>query len=91
MYTKELDSHYEKLYSLDVLGVEDRGENDSSVVLTEFKENIVVNSEGRYEVQVPWIPGAEMTHTNEQPSRRRLENVERALTRNSKLEAEYGR
>ena len=89
MYTKEVDDHYEKLYSLDVLGIEDRGENDSSVVLTEFKENIVIDREGRYEVQVPWIPGAELSNTNEQPSRRRLENVERKLRHNSKLEAEY--
>lgn len=72
-----------------MLGIEDRGENDSSAVLTEFKENIVVNSEGRYEVQVPWIPGAEISNTNEEPSRRRLQNVERKLSQNCKLEAEY--
>lgn len=89
MFTKEIDRHCERLYSLDVLGVEDRGDNDSSTVLTEFKENIVVNSEGRYEVQVPWIPGAEVENSNEQPSRRRLVNVERKLGRDSKLEAEY--
>ena len=34
-------SDCEKLYSLDVLGVEDRGENDQLDVYKEFRENIV--------------------------------------------------
>jgi hypothetical protein len=89
MYTKETEEHCERLYALDVLGIEDRGEGNDSTVLTEFKENIVVNSEGKYEVQVPWIPGAEIVNSNEQPSRKRLENVERKLSHNNKLEAEY--
>ena len=38
---------YEKLYSLDVLGVKDRGENDQ---LRDFKESVVRKQDGRCEV-----------------------------------------
>eukprot|EP00794_Sanderia_malayensis_P002861 gene2861-3307_t len=42
-------SDYEKLYTLDILGVEDRGENDELDVMKEFKENIPRDEEGRYQ------------------------------------------
>ncbi|XP_022793733.1 uncharacterized protein LOC111332625 [Stylophora pistillata] len=81
---------YEKLYSLDVLGVEDRGENDQLDVLRDFKEGVVRRHDGRYEVGFPWIPGVTLTNTNEALSRKRLENVERKLSRDKKLKGEYG-
>ena len=68
-------SDYERLYDLDVLGVRDRGEDDELDVYTEFKENIVRKNDGRYEVNIPWIPGAELAGTNEEQSRRRLQNM----------------
>jgi len=40
MYLREVND-YEKLYSLDVLGIEDRGENDQLDVLRDFKESVV--------------------------------------------------
>jgi len=40
-------------------------------------------------VGVPWIPGAKLSNTNEEPSRRRLHNVERKLKRNEELKIEY--
>ena len=86
MYMRELND-YEKLYSLDVLGVEDRGENDQ---LRDFKESVVRKQDGRYEVGFPWIPGATLTNTNGAISRKRLENVERKLSRDEKLKGEYG-
>ncbi|XP_068738502.1 uncharacterized protein [Montipora capricornis] len=46
-------------------------------------------SDGRYEVGVPWIPATKLSNTNEEPSRRRLHNVERKLRRNEKLKIEY--
>lgn len=52
-------------YSLDVLGVEDRGENDQLDVLREFKDDITRQEDGRYQVRVPWIPGSALTSTNE--------------------------
>ena len=88
IYLREV-SDYEKLYSLDVLGVEDRGENDQLDVLRDFKESVVRREDGRYEVGFPWIPGATLTNTNETLSRKRLENVERKLSRNEKLKEEY--
>ena len=88
MYLREVN-HYEKLYSLDVLGVEDRGENDQLDVLRDFKESVVRREDGRYEVGFPWIPGAILSNTNESLSRKRLENVERKLSRNEELRGEY--
>ena len=82
-------SDYEQLYSLDVLGIEDRGEKDQSTVYAEFRENIKRKEDGRYEVAVPWIPGAELTNTNEEPSRKRLHNVTRKLRQQPKIKEEY--
>ena len=82
-------SDYERLYSLDVLGVRDRGEDDEFDVHTEFKENVVRKPDGRYEVNIPWIPGAKLDETNEEQSRRRLQNMERKLGRNEQLKADY--
>ncbi|KAL9976623.1 hypothetical protein ACROYT_G013945 [Oculina patagonica] len=48
MYLREVND-YEKLYSLDVLGVEDRGENDQLDILRDFKESVVRREDGRYE------------------------------------------
>ena len=84
MYTKVM-SDYEKLYCLDVLVVEDRVENDQLYVYKEFKENIVRQSVGRYEVKIPWIPGSEPSETNEPLSRKRLQNVKRKLRQNEQL------
>ena len=88
MYLREVND-YEKLYSLDMLGVEDREENDQLDVLRDFKESVVRREDGRYEVGFPWIPGAILSNTNESLSRKRLENVERKLSRNEKLRGEY--
>ena len=57
MFTRETNE-YERLYSLDVLGMEDPGEGDQLDVYREFQESITTRNDGRYEVSVPWIPGA---------------------------------
>ena len=49
MYMRELND-YEKLYSLDVLGVEEGGENEQ---LRDLKESVVRKQDGRYEVGFP--------------------------------------
>ena len=72
-----------------MLGVEDRGENDQFDVLRDFKENIARRDDGSYEVSFPWIPGAELSSTNEVLSRMRLQNVERRLSKNENLREEY--
>ena len=63
MFTRET-SDYERLYSLDVLGVEDRSENSQLDVHRDFRENIIKTSDGRYEVAVPWVPGAALPSDN---------------------------
>ena len=89
MYTKEINEHCGRLCALDVLGVEDRAENDSLQVNEDFRENIVRQDDGRYEVSVPWIPGSTLVDSNEQASRRRLANTQRKLKQNTTVEAEY--
>ena len=80
---------YERLYNLDVLGVRDRGEDDELDVYTEFKENIVRKHDGRFRVNIPWIPGAKLDGTNEEQSRRRLQNMDMKLRQKEQLKAEY--
>lgn len=63
LFAREV-SDYEQLYSLDVLGVENRGENDQLDVYAEFKENVSRKPDGRYEVNVPWIPGSQLIHAS---------------------------
>ena len=72
-----------------MLGVEERGENDQLDVYKEFKENIVRQSNERHEVKIPWIPGSELSETNESQSRKRLQNVERKLKQNEQLRSDY--
>ena len=88
MFTRE-SSDYEKLYRLDILGVEDRGENDQLEVCKEFKENITRSEDGRYEVNVPWIPGQHLPSSNLEPSRKRLVNVCKKIDRDEKLKKDY--
>ena len=38
---------------------------------------------------MPWIPGMELTETNEAQSHKRLYNVERRMRNDEKLQAEY--
>ena len=88
LFTRET-SDYERLYSLDVLGVEDRGESSQLDVHTEFVETISRKADGRYEVSVPWIPGRKLAETNETQSRQRLQRVQKKLEQNMKLKEEY--
>ena len=81
---------YDRLCSLDVLGVEDRGPNDQLQVYEDFKENIVKRDDWRYEVSVPWVTGSELSGNNEQASRARLANVERKLSKDPELKEKYG-
>ena len=71
-------SDYKRLYSLDVLWVRDRGE-----------ENIGRKHNGRYEVNIPWIPEAKLDGTNEEQSRKRLRNMDMKLRQKEQLKAEY--
>ena len=87
MFTRDT-SDCEKLFSLDVLGVEDRGDTNSEI-LNEFKENITRKDDGRYQITFPWISGRKPTDTNEQQSRKRLQYVNRKLDKTPELKQEY--
>ena len=88
LFAREV-SDYEWLYILDVLGVEDRGENDQLDMYAEFKENISRKPDGRYEVNVPWIPGSQLSEINETQSRQHFLRVERKAEQNVHLRKEY--
>ena len=88
MYFTRDTSDCEKLFSLDVLGVEDRGDTNSEI-LNEFKENITGKDDGRYQITFPWILDRNPTDTNEQQSRKRLQYVNRKLDKTPELKQEY--
>ncbi len=88
LFTTEV-SDYERLYSLDILGIEDRKENDQSEVLSEFTENITRKADGRYEVNIPWVEGSELSETNLEQSKRKLSSVERKLIQDEELSRGY--
>ena len=48
-------------------------------------------TDGRYEVNVPWVAGPQLADTNEMQSRERLKRVRGRLSQNLKLEEEYGK
>ena len=52
MHVKD-SKDFEKLYSLDILGVDDRGEDNLSDIHKEFNDNIAKSNAGRYEVKYP--------------------------------------
>ena len=80
---------FERLYSLDILGVEDRGEDDLSDIHREFNENLVRRKDERYEAKIPWISGSKIIESNDAQSRSRLKSVERKLDRNPELKRAY--
>ena len=80
---------YERLHSLDILGVEDRSENDPSEVHKEFIENICIDVPGKNEVGIPWIPCNTVTESNKIQSRKRLNNIERKLEKDPALKKTY--
>jgi hypothetical protein len=72
-----------------MLGIEDRGKGDQLDDYREFQESVTTQNDGRYEVSVSWIPGAELVNSNEEPSRKRLKNKERKLSHDKELLEAY--
>ena len=70
LFTTEV-SDYERLRNLDVLGTEDRKENDQQEVYSEFNKNIVRKEDGRYEVNIPWVAGSNLSETNLDQSKKK--------------------
>jgi len=63
------------LYTLDVLGVEDRKEFGQEEVRTDFIENFVQRKNRRCQVKFPWIDERIPSNTNEVQSKLRLYNL----------------
>ena len=72
---------FENLCRLDVLGLTDSVDNDQNLVYDDFKEQLVRNPSGYYEVNLPWKANHSKLPTNEAGSRRRLTALVRKLTR----------
>ncbi|XP_045451223.1 uncharacterized protein LOC123660165 [Melitaea cinxia] len=78
-------------WDLEVLGINDPTQVQSKQqkeeeVMTSFEENIQVNTEGRYEVHLPWKTGHEDIQSNEQLAIRRLESITKKLTASGKFD-----
>ena len=78
-FVQTTNDDYEKLYTLDVLGVEDRKEFDQEEVRKEFLENVVQLKDGRYQIKIPWIDERVPGNTNEVQSRMRLDSLFRRM------------
>lgn len=78
-FTRTTSEDYERLYSLDVLGVEDRKEFDQEDVKKEFLENIQ-RKDGRYQIRIPWIEGRYPMNDNQVQSSARLNSLFRRMT-----------
>ena len=86
LLTQTSQSEFESLCRLDVLGLADTMENDQNVVYDDFKEQLVRNPSGYYEVNLPWKANHPKLPTNEAGSRRRLTSLVRKLTREGNYE-----
>ena len=78
-FTQTTNDDYEKLYTLDVLGVEDRKEFDQEEVGKDFLENVIQLKDGRYQGKIPWIYETTPSNTNEVRSKLRLYNLFRRM------------
>jgi len=81
MLTQTSQAHFENLCRLDVLGLADSSENGQDGVYEDFKENLVRNRAGWYETNLPWKTNHPVLPTNENGSRRRLNNLVKRLNR----------
>ena len=77
-FVQTTDDNYEKLYTLDVLGVEDRKEFDQERVRKEFLGNIGLE-DGRYQIKIHWIDERVPGNTYEVQSRMRLDSLFRRM------------
>ena len=77
---------YEKLCSLDVLGLADSPTGAQGDVHEEFKEQLVRSSEGWYETGLPWEGNCRPLQNNRDGSLRRLNTLVRKLRRTDLLD-----
>ena len=84
------DQSVHAFWNLESVGIcDDKGCDDADYVLTQFQQDIL-KVHGRYEVALPWKPGArQRLLNNEKLARRRLENLGRRLDRDPPHKVRY--
>ena len=87
--TRSSSADYEKLCSLDVLGLADKPEGDQQPVYEEFKEQLIRNPEGWYETGLLWKGNHGALHNNKNGSLGRLSSLVRRLQREPALLEKY--
>ena len=87
--TQSSIADYEKLCSLDILGLKDRPIGDQMSVYDKLKVQLTRNPEGWYETGLLWKTGHPQLHNNQSGSMGRLSGLVRKLKRDSALLDEY--
>ena len=87
--TRSTDEDYDRLCSLDVLGIQDSPSSNTNSVYEDFKQQLVRSDEGWYETGLLWKTGHPPLPTNEKGSLARLSSLLRKLSRNPDLYQDY--
>ena len=87
--TNSSQDDYRKLYSLDVLGLEDTMDGDQSVVHQEFKEKLRRGDDGKYSCELPWKENHPFLPNNKSVSLGRLRNLLRKLKETPDILQQY--
>lgn len=80
------NSDFERLCSLDVLGLADTPGGDQFDVYDEFKEQLTRSPEGWYETSLPWKGNCPALPNNRDVSMRQLNSLLRKLSRRNMLD-----
>ena len=80
---------YMQIFSLDVLGVEDRPEGDQLSIYQEFKELLVQRKDGKYETSLSWKVGHPKLPTNQNTAKNRFNSLIRRFDKQSELFRDY--
>ena len=78
-FIQTTNDDYEKLYTLDVLRVDDRKEFGQEDVRKEFLGNVLQRKDGRHQIKIPWTDERVPGNTNEVQSRMRLDSLFRRM------------
>ena len=84
LLTQTAVTAYKELCKLDVLGIQDKG--DQTDVYDEFKEKLHRSADGWYETGLPWKGNHPMLPSNKAGSLKRLDSTIRKLEKQGLLE-----
>ena len=88
LMTHTIQTDYEELCRLDVLGLADSPTHDQETAYSEFKEQLTRDPAGWYETGLPWRGNRASLPNNKQGSLRRLNHLTKRLHQNG-LTTEY--